>query len=834
MRTPPQAICSLTNNLLRAASILALALLTQASQAANYTYTFPSSGTDQWSAGTNWSGGTAPVSAADTGLTFNGTQAVGTTATSNNDIGGNFLLNSLMFVGSGSANGTAPAFTITGNTLEFTGASATLTTSPTGTFTRPTITVGNNLLLSTDLKISNGSASNTLTLSGTISGNGALNKTSGTGGVNITGTNNSFSGAVAISAAGSLTAVSIGNTGSNSSLGTNASITLGGGSNSGQLNWTGTSETTDKIFSMGGTTGAATISASTANQTLTISQNLVISGNGTKALTLGGSGNIAFNGIIPNGTSPNTSVISLTKSGTGTAILGGLNTYTGNTTVSTGTLAGTSANAFGSGSISIAGSGTLSLRGDSDTLFVKASDSSAYTIQTSASGATINADQATGAGTAAKTMTIGSLGTSSTAATYQVNFTGANNTSLSLGAVTGPSSTAGGNVTLSNSISGGGGLTLASYTSTAASGSETLIFSGNGNTTVSGAITPSSAALALTKSGNGTLTLSSNSTYTGSTTISAGTVAFNTNSALGTGAVSLGGALSALATATLSNNISVASAGTLRVGSGNTFTSSGVISGAGAVTKNSGGTLDLSSANTNSFSGGMKINDGTVVVTAIGNAGANSALGTGATIQLGAGTSAGTLRWDGAADETTDKVIDFAGATTTSSGATLTANAVGRTLTFTSNTTVSGSGNKTLTLGGSGNIAFAGVVSNGANATVSLTKSGAGTASLGAANTYTGNTLVSAGTLLVNGSTSASSAVTVNAAATLGGSGTINGATIVNGTLNPGIATTLTLGSNLTLGSGSNLTLTLGTSSSKIAFVSATNLTSLLLDRRGR
>ena len=823
MRTPPQAITSLTNNLLRATSILALALVTQASQAANYTYTFPSSGTDQWSAGTNWSGGTAPVSAADTGLTFNGTQAVGTTATSNNDIGGNFLLNSFMFVGSGSSNGTAPAFTITGNTLEFTGANAVLTTAPTGTFTRPTITVGNNLLLSTDLRISNGSASNTLTLSGTISGSGALNKTSGTGGVNITGTNNSFSGAVAISAIGSLTAASIGNTGSNSSLGTNASITLGGGSNSGQLNWTGTSETTDKIFSMGGTTGAATISAFTANQTLTISQNLVISGNGTKALTLGGSGNIAFNGIIPNGTSPNTSVISLTKSGTGTAILGGLNTYTGNTTVSAGTLVGTSANAFGSGSIGIAASGTLSLRGDSDTSFVKASDSSAYSIQTSASGATINGDQATGGGTAAKTMTIGSLGTSSTAATYQVNFTGANNTSLSLGAVTGPTSTAGGNVTLSNSISGGGGLTLASYTSTAASGSETLIFSGNGNTTVSGAITPSSVALALTKSGTGTLTLSSNSTYTGSTTISAGTVAFNTNSALGSGAVTLNGTLSALATATLSNNISVASAGTLRVGSGNTFTSTGVISGAGVVTKNSGGTLDLSSANTNSFSGGMKINDGTVVVTTIGNAGANSALGTSGTVQLGAGTSAGTIRWDGTADETTDKVIDFAGATTTSSGATLIANAAGRTLTFTSNTTVSGSGNKLLTLGGTGNIAFDGVVANGANATVSLTKSGAGTATLGAANTYTGSTLVSAGTLLVNGSTSASSAVTVNAAAALGGSGTINGATVVNGTLNPGIATTLTLGSNLTFGSGSNLTLTLGTSSSKIAFVSAAN-----------
>ena len=635
MRTPPHPLYSLQKKLLCAAPVLALAVLTHVSQAASFTYTFPSTGTAQWSAGTDWSGGTAPVSAADTALTFNGTQAVGTSATSNNDIGGNFLLNTLSFVGSGTSNGTAPAFTISGNTLEFTGVNATLTAGQSGNFTRPTVTMSNNLLLSTDLKLVNGSASNSLTLSGTISGNGALNKTSGTGGVSITGTNNSFSGAVVIGASGSLTAASIGNTGFNSSLGTNSSITIGSGSGSGQLNWTGSNETTDKVFSMGGSTGNATISASTANQTLTISQNLLITGNGTKILTLGGSGNIAFNGSIPNGTSPNTSVISVTKSGAGTLTLNGTNTYTGGTT------------------------------------------------------------------------------------------------------------------------------------------------------------------------------------------ISAGTVAFNNSFALGSGAISLNGTLSALANATLSNNVSVATAGILRVGSGNTFTNSGIISGNGSITKNSQGTLDLSSANSNSFSGGMKIDDGIVVVTAIGNSGSNSALGTNATIQLGAGTSVGAIRWEGTSDETTNKVIDFKSTTTSSSGGTITANNTGRTLTFTSNTTATGSGNKTFTLGGSGNIVFNGVISNGANATVSITKSGTGTTTLGVANTYTGATLVSAGTLIVNGSTGASSTVTVNAGATLGGSGTINGATLVNGTLNPGTASTLTLGATLTLGSGSTLALTLGSSSSKIAFSSA-------------
>jgi autotransporter-associated beta strand protein len=58
---------------------------------------------------------------------------------------------------------------------------------------------------------------------------------------------------------------------------------------------------------------------------------------------------------------------------------------------------------------------------------------------------------------------------------------------------------------------------------------------------------------------------------------------------------------------------------------------------------------------------------------------------------------------------------------------------------------------------------------------------------LSANNTYTGETLVTAGTLIVNGhQSSASGAVSVAAGATLGGTGTLGGATTVGGILAPG------------------------------------------------
>jgi autotransporter-associated beta strand protein/uncharacterized repeat protein (TIGR03803 family) len=83
-------------------------------------------------------------------------------------------------------------------------------------------------------------------------------------------------------------------------------------------------------------------------------------------------------------------------------------------------------------------------------------------------------------------------------------------------------------------------------------------------------------------------------------------------------------------------------------------------------------------------------------------------------------------------------------------------------------------------------------------------KTGVGTLALSGVNTYSGNTTVSAGKLLVNspGTLAAASAVTVNAGGTLGGSGTIGGPVMVaaGGVLSPGTSVgILALNSDLTL-----------------------------------
>jgi fibronectin-binding autotransporter adhesin len=102
-------------------------------------------------------------------------------------------------------------------------------------------------------------------------------------------------------------------------------------------------------------------------------------------------------------------------------------------------------------------------------------------------------------------------------------------------------------------------------------------------------------------------------------------------------------------------------------------------------------------------------------------------------------------------------------------------------------------------LGGGGNGAAASGTT-GANVSGGMTFQGAGTTILTAANTWTGNTTVSAGTLEVDGSL-ANTPVTVASGATLAGKGTINNtganAVTVNGTVAPGTASST---ANLTTG----------------------------------
>ena len=173
--------------------------------------------------------------------------------------------------------------------------------------------------------------------------------------------------------------------------------------------------------------------------------------------------------------------------------------------------------------------------------------------------------------------------------------------------------------------------------------------------------------------------------------------------------------------------------------SANTLTVGGAITNTGALTKAGAGTLLLSGANT--YSGGTVVSNG---VLKMANAAALGATGASLTVH-------GTLDLNG----NSPTVRNLSG------------NGTGVI------DDVAGAGSDTLTVSNSSSSTFSGVIRN-TSGTVALTKIGANALTLAGANTYSGNTAVNEGTLLVNGSLGAG-AVTVSSGATLGGTGTVGG-----------------------------------------------------------
>jgi fibronectin-binding autotransporter adhesin len=336
---------------------------------------------------------------------------------------------------------------------------------------------------------------------------------------------------------------------------------------------------------------------------------------------------------------------------------------------------------------------------------------------------------------------------------------------------------------------------------------------GSGTLIYNNAITDKSSETgAWAKQGGGTLELGGASTYTGSTSINNGIVRLTTgNDRLPTGTVlSLGQAASAnLGTfdlngrnqtigglnsttgtnATASNNtITSASAATLTVnGAGSygdgTDANSGIISGAISLVKSGSGILTLGDVNT--YTGTTSINNGTIQLTA-----GNDRLPTGADLSLGQASSAnlGTFDLNGR-NQTIAGLNSTSGTNATASNNTITS-ASAATL------TVTGAGNY-----GDGTDANSGIIAG----SISLVKSGAGTLTLGDANTYTGSTTVSAGTLQFNrtGGTTipATNNVTISGGTLkISTNQTLNDVTLTSGTLMVDEGVTLTINGSFTGG----------------------------------
>ncbi len=294
---------------------------------------------------------------------------------------------------------------------------------------------------------------------------------------------------------------------------------------------------------------------------------------------------------------------------------------------------------------------------------------------------------------------------------------------------------------------------------------------------------------ALTKSGDGTLVLGGANTYTGLTTVGAGTLSIANSLGLGTvaggttvaagaalelqGGVNIagealtingagilgGGALRnlsgnniyngaiTLATAatiqsdagTLSINGGISGAFPLVVeGLGNTVINGIIATGAGTLTKNDVGLLTLANANT--YTGITNINVGTVSITnatGLGTTAGTTVVANGATLNINNATSAEIgVTINGAGDTTPANAAFTGGALTGTGNATQSGTVI-----LASNSTIAATTAGTL-------FTLSGVVSG---PSFGLTKAGPGTVALtNVANTYSGATTISAGTLRVS------------------------------------------------------------------------------------
>jgi len=268
----------------------------------------------------------------------------------------------------------------------------------------------------------------------------------------------------------------------------------------------------------------------------------------------------------------------------------------------------------------------------------------------------------------------------------------------------------------------------------------------------------------LTKQGDGTLTLTRANTYTGATTVEAGTLVFGS-----------GGTVSA------SSAINVADGATLRFGRHDTWgnhttTSTSPITVAAGGKLESGGwfntLVDLS------LNGGeVYASDGYSVIA--------PALALKGTITVGGSQASEFIAVGGG-----NNMINIGDS-----------EVGGEPLTF-DVADVTGSADADLLVG---TVLKNPIDASFGNLPGQLIKTGEGTMQISSASTYTGGSIVNAGTLDVTGSLA--SAVTVNSGATLTGTGTLSaGATVNSGaTLSPGASPgTMTLGGDLTL-DGANL-----------------------------
>lgn len=324
-----------------------------------------------------------------------------------------------------------------------------------------------------------------------------------------------------------------------------------------------------------------------------------------------------------------------------------------------------------------------------------------------------------------------------------------------------------------------------------------FIFNGSGTTEVSGVLSSNgTSGNDLIKTGSGTLILSASNTYSGNTTLRNGTLDLrNSGAATGTGTLFVNDSLT---TATMDTTLLIGTAGvsiarpvtvrdfgdetvigssitsgtatfsgalalnkdvSLTAASGGVTAFTAAISGVGGFTKTGAGTVQIAGNTTNSFTGDVAVAAGVLEIT---KSVSDGAINNAADVSVASGA---TLRLNNGLAET---IGSLSGA-----GAVENTNATAVTLTIGGNPAASA-------------YEFSGVASDGASGALSLLKTGTGTFTLSGNNTFDGAVTASQGTLVA-------------------ANGNALGATTGDTSVAPGA--TLALRNNITVGSGEALVL---------------------------